>query len=426
MQIYILKKITDILTGKRKTFIQARIIHKQIEKRVKKLKKKDRIKIAFIHMYPAQCQYFSLFEKLLTDSLFEPYFIVSVDTTRDKEHSNALYLESKKALQDRYGKERVLDGYDMQSDTFIDYSNDFDMMATNTPYDEVTHKYFKIEYWGKKKVPVFYISYFYMGREQLTRLVLRAQNFIYVWRHFVENENIVNIAKKHQKMLRGKNMVITGYPKMDEYKQIESNTTESKRKKIIIAPHHTIYTDNVNYQVNFNVGAFLQFYETILELPAKYPQIDFIFRPHPLLFYALRTDVWDKKRAKEYYDTLLRNENVIMSGEPTYLELFAESSALIHDCGSYTAEYLYTGKPCAYMYRENLDYSILTPFGRKCIESHYPIYTSEDMYKFIDEVVLGQKDSMKKEREEFAKNEVMINYPHATQKIYEYIKSSVS
>lgn len=424
IKIYALQKLIDILSGKRKTIFQAKIIQKKLQKSVEKLKKKEKIKVAFLQMYPSNCQTFNVFSKMLEHDRFEPYFIATFDIMRDRKHSLQVYKDNLQFLESRYGKERVLKGYDENSNTFIDFSDDFDMMTTNNPYEHFCNKYHSARFWASKNIPIFYISYFYMGREQITRLNLRSQFFIYVWRHFIENKIVLDIAKKSQKLLHGSNMLLTGYPKMDEYSIIESNldSIESSRPLIIIAPHHSIYKDELH-----NVGSFLQFYETILDLPQKYPQIDFVFRPHPILFYVLRTETWGEEKAQEYYDKLLSFENVRFSNEADYLELFAKSSALIHDCGSFGAEYLYTGKPCGYMWRDDLDSrNILTPFGRACIDAHYPLHCSDDFYHFIDNVILKGNDFMKEERTEFAKNEVMINYPHATQKIIEYITDVLS
>lgn len=107
------------------------------------------------------------------------------------------------------------------------------------------------------------------------------------------------------------------------------------------------------------------------------------------------------------------------------MEVFANSSALIHDCNSFTAEYLYTHKPCAFLYRDNLNTEqCWTEFGKKCVGVHYGIYNAKDLDTFIESVRNGQ-DALKEHRIAFAKNEVMINYPHATQKIYENLVQSI-
>ncbi|WP_301010875.1 hypothetical protein [Helicobacter sp. UBA3407] len=55
---------------------------------------------------------------------------------------------------------------------------------------------------------------------------------------------------------------------------------------------------------------------------------------------------------------------------------------------------------------------------------HYGIYNAKDLDTFIESVRNGQ-DALKEHRIAFAKNEVMINYPHTTQKIYENLVQSI-
>ena len=105
-----------------------------------------------------------------------------------------------------------------------------------------------------------------------------------------------------------------------------------------------------------------------------------------------------------------------------YIGLLADSDALIHDCGSFVAEYLYFNKPCAYIYRKSVDYGeMLLKLGFRCFDEYYSIKEEQDWYRFIEDVVLNGKDVRKDRRERFAKKQIMINYPYATQVIYDSI-----
>ena len=107
--------------------------------------------------------------------------------------------------------------------------------------------------------------------------------------------------------------------------------TPNKRKKIIIAPHHTM-TDWKELQLS----NFLVYYEFFLELPKIYSQIDFIFRPHLSVFRVLRehSNLWNNT-PESYLAKIAAIPN--MTYADNYLELFVQSDALIHNCGSYTA-----------------------------------------------------------------------------------------
>jgi len=372
-----------------------------------KIKKGQKVKVAFLHMYATDCQNLNIFDKMLDkNSIFDPYFIINPDVKRSRENFEYNYNRSKNELIKKYGKSRVLDGYNFGTCEFIDYTNDFDIATTNNPYDVMAHVFFKIAYWAKKGIPMFYISYFYMGRCFVSIQNLQSEEFSYFWKIFVENENVLNLAKEYEK-IKGKNIIVSGCPKMDGLAGIKP--VKKTRKTIIIAPHHTI-DDNKQ-----SVGGFLQYCDCLLKLPKKYKNIDFVFRPHPLLFEILRNKYWGKEKTDNYLKELLSNDNVIYSTEGDYMDLFAKSDALIHDCGSFCAEYLYTGKPCAYLYKKGIDSdSIWTDFGKACIENHYIIQKESDLYKFIENVILKENDPKKIARVNFANQNIMINYPRCT------------
>ena len=221
------------------------------------------------------------------------------------------------------------------------------------------------------------------------------------------------------KKLRGYNIEVAGYPKLDKLAEIQPK--ERKNKTIIIAPHHLIGNTDTD------IGCFLQCADFLLELPKKYSHINFIFRPHPMLETNLKKEeYWGEEKTTEYFKKMSEYKNVEMSLEGDYLEAFANSDALIHDCGSYAAEYLYTGKPCAYLLRESVNQKKThTPFGMKCINAHYVLKTEKDIINFIEEVVIKGNDTKEKSRNNFAKNEVMFNYPNSTEYIFEYLKKKL-
>ena len=45
-----------------------------------------KIKVAFLCMYSTDCQNFNIFEKMLNDVMFDPYFIINPDVSKDKKY----------------------------------------------------------------------------------------------------------------------------------------------------------------------------------------------------------------------------------------------------------------------------------------------------------------------------------------------------
>ncbi|MBZ7949038.1 CDP-glycerol glycerophosphotransferase family protein [Campylobacter molothri] len=420
MRIKFVQDCIDLIRLKETNFI---IIHFKyllrsikLKLKLKKIKTKSKIKIAFLCMYSTDIQNISIFDKLLNNSKFDPYFIVNPDCSRSDKNLIHQYDKTFNELVQIYGTKKVLHGYIADENKFIDYSSEFDIMTTNNPYDSMSHTFFKIEYWIKKNIPVFYISYFYSGRCIITIQNLRLYYLNYLWIWFVENKEVLRLANKYR-IKKAKNLYLSGYPKMDKFFNYLKKGQD--KKNIIIAPHHTIQNSG------FKIGNFLKYYNLFLELPKKYPYINFIFRPHPLLIYNLKNNIWGEEKTNNYLNKLLSHKNIVLSEQGDYLKLFSESDGLIHDCGSFMAEYLYLKRPVAFMMSCDTN-NILTDFGKKCIQSHYCLFQEGDFYDFIENVVLGDRDYKKYFRNDFVNNEVAINYPYSTQIIYNKILKELS
>ena len=374
-----------------------------------KIKRGEKVRVAFLHMYATEIQDLNLFDLMLESPLFDPYFIAVPVLFGDQQHLEFNYDRTLRELTGKYGDDRVLSGYDIQTGECTDYTSQFDLASTNTPYDDLTKVYFQSRYWAAKGVPVMYIPYFYMGLCRVTRENLQRIDFNFFWKVFVPNRFTKSLAKEYMAN-KGKNIYVTGYPKYDNIAAVTSNPRT--RKKIIIAPHHLIGNTILDR------GGFREYAEFLQRLPSKYPQVDFVFRPHPQLFETLKK-YWPIGDINNWLNHFLSNKNVSYSIEGDYITQLADSDALIHDCGSFVAEYLYFNKPCAYLYRKGVDYKTMQlKLGQQCLEEYYPIREENDWYRFIEDVVLNGKDIRKNRRESFAKKHIMINHPHATQAIY--------
>lgn len=62
--------------------------------------------------------------------------------------------------------------------------------------------------------------------------------------------------------------------------------------------------------------------------------------------------------------------------------------------------------------------------GKQCLDNTYIAYSENDIYNYIEEVIIKGNDPMKESRREFAKI-IKNNYPHATDKILEYIEKEL-
>ena len=196
-----------------------------------------------------------------------------------------------------------------------------------------------------------------------------------------------------------------------------------ERKRILVAPHHSV-EGGTNKMLS--LANFIRYADFFLQLPDKYPEIDFVFRPHPFLFQIMsRPKLWGPRRVAAYVEKLKDKPNVIWSDGGDYFREFAESDGCIQDCGSYLVEYLYTGKPCCYMLKSPKDIEEkFAPLGQKCLEHCYIAYDTGAIDAFIRDVVVAGRDPKMDARKAFAKT-IAVNYPNAAQVALDHIKKDL-
>lgn len=227
----------------------------------------------------------------------------------------------------------------------------------------------------------------------------------FCWQHYFENE-IAKEARNNVMPRFIRNGVVTGVPIQDTLASLDKKMinpwkkSTTNRKRIIWAPHHTISSGLLHY------STFLSIADDMIVLAKKYKeQVQFSFKPHPFLFKRLVNE-WGIERTKSYYDQWRQMENTQYDfGE--YWGLFAHSDALIHDCGSFTIEYLYTGNPVMYLVNGLPHTEDMNTFGKMAYDVHYWGHTVDEVDQFIQNVIQG-KDEMKEKRISFVKEYLTI------------------
>lgn len=419
------KKFRKNVSAKLNTISSKILLKKQYnlyEKIVKSFKLKisedKKIRVVFLVIFDSVFPARTLFEKMLNDNLFDPKILVIPDTSRGKDNQFNQLKKTYDYLVKLYGKELVINSFDTNRNEFIDYVNDFDMACFANPYDTMTNEFYTIKYYAKNKVLPIYINYGFYPDYYSREYLINLESMNLCWKYFVDtHENYDDVIKYTD--IKGKNAILSGYCKMDRLKSIEKKCLE--HKKIIIAPHHTVNSPN------YPLSNFLKYSDFFLELPKKYPQIDFVFRPHSLLFVTLaKEDFWGKQKVEEYINKMSSFPNVEYQDGGDYFETFVNSSAIIHDCASFIMEYLYTGHPACYMLKNEKEIEkVFAPIGQQCLTNYYHAFNEYDIINFIEDVVITGNDSMRENRINFAKEKIMINYPNAADFIVKTIKEEL-
>ena len=322
------------------------------------------------------------------------------------------YNQARNFVLQKYGSEMLLDGYDEKNDRFIDYSDKFDVVYCANPYDDAVNMVHSMRYLSSKNILPFYIQYGFSHFQYGDNYITTQFGLNLCWKIFLNNKFELNGFKKFAPF-SGKNAIVTGYAKMDNFQIKEKN--KNTKKTILIAPHRSTYGEVIS------ISNFLYYYDFILTLPQKFPNVNFIFRPHPVLFVDLeKSGIWSKEQVDEY---LAKIKSVMeFSSGGDYLDIFNTCDGIIHDCGSFISEWLYSGKLGCFISYDGKVFDQLTEYGKIAISHYFIAKNEQDIISYIQDVVDKKTKPLNMEK---IRDEIMLNYPNASQKILNEIKSTL-
>ena len=203
--------------------------------------------------------------------------------------------------------------------------------------------------------------------------------------------------------------VFSGYPRMDIFfKQnadfkFDWKMIRPDAKKIIWAPHWSI--NSVTRYATFQWN-----YKFMYEFAKAHPETSWVVKPHPgLYFTAVQEKVFPSLEAFEAYLQAwndLPNAQVYTGGY--YQAIFATSDGMIHDSGSFIAEYQYVDKPMIFLTRAG---EIFNDLGNAILNVSYCVDGKDHkaIAATLKRVIIDGKDSKSAARKKnFNKH---LNYP---------------
>ncbi|SHL11075.1 CDP-glycerol glycerophosphotransferase family protein [Flavobacterium chilense] len=394
---------------------------KKHQKALQIVRQKEKVKVAFFLIHESVWKYDVLFDLMLQHPRFEPVIFVCPAVNFGKENMlfemNKSYHAFKKKGYD------VIKTYNKETEEYFDVKKDFspDIVFFTNPYEGLQDYRYYIKNFSSTLT--CYVPYAVMTTNYNAFYNLKFHNL--VWRIFSETPIHKKIAFEKQRN-KGNNNIVTGYPGFDQFLTNSVPNYEvwknknSILKKVIWAPHHSMHELN-------KVSNFLEYYDIFLELAITYKDhLQIAFKPHPLLRIKLENDLnWGKEKTDSYYKEWINLQNGQFENSD-YADLFLTSDALIHDCGSFMAEYLITGKPSLFMIRNEAVMKEWSEFGKKAVDAHYQSRTKEELIDFIENIVLNENDWMKERRNNFVhQNLIQKNNLTASQNIMDYLENQV-
>ena len=364
-----------------------RAYHAMLSFRMMRIRRHDTIRFLFILQELSQWKTEMLYKAMLNHPRFEP--LLGIAPSIENPGAEQKVIE--------YCRENNYDYILLSPQKTVGQQLKVDIIAHQKPYSDSIHPLHQIN--ANKRIPTVYIPY-YLSTITESWLV-NPRNCLLDWRQLVDNESCLKEWKKVNR-LHGINYSVTGLPFMDqlmvpksEWKDVWPN--KDNRKRIIYAPHHTVgdlHMSGIAY------STFLEYSDFMLRLRDKYKeQAYFVFKPHPRLYKNLLS-LWGEKKTEEYYNSWNLSGYSHLETNGDYLALFKHSDALIHDCGSFTIEYLCMDNPVMYLSFDDHHSDNMNEVAKKAYDLHYKGRSETDIEEFIKSVIKAE-DPMAEERASF-------------------------
>lgn len=368
----------------------------QLQK-IEQVRHQDKCTVLFFIQTPSIWKYDAIYHKLESSEYFEPLLVVSpynVHLIYDQKECFKIMKQTEKFAQEKGFN--YTSAYDWGKRKWKDIKKIYhpDIVFFTKPYKDTLPAYHIYNFLDALTMYIPYgincMTTFYNNYELPFHSLL--------WKYLLETEFQKHYAEQYEKS-KGDNVEVVGALALEDLMRLDYipqdvwKKQEKRKKRIIWAPHHT-----VDYLFNFS--NFLNYSEDMLQLAEKYQEeVQFAFKPHPVLKFKL-LNLWGEKKTEEYYNRWANLSNAqIEQGD--YIDLFKTSDAMIHDCGSFTVEYLYTKKPVLFQIRDEKVKDEFNTFGQLCFEKHYHAYTIEETETFIRDIVINGNDPKADEREQF-------------------------
>lgn len=349
----------------------------------------EKLRVLFLCSESSKWKMQGVYDRLRADSRFEPLIAVSLYGW----HDDLAAAERKMSETTRFFQERAMNPQPAYSasthraiplSTFnpdiVFYDQPWDVMREHMP--EIVSAY----------ALTCYCSY------AVTTLVMSkadcAQPFHRtLFRYFMQSDQWKDFAVE----LRGDlsvagEIVTTGHPMLDLIHPEPRRPGAPRRA--IYAPHWSFpHPDNPN---DLDISTFLWTGRDILRYAESHPEIDWIFKPHPVLKLALqKSGAMTAEEIDAYYRAWERVGRVCEDG--SYAELFNTSDVLITDCGSFLSEYAATAQPIVHLISPQAKQPI-NPISAKLLSTYYQVRKAEELIPALDAVALRGEDPNREAR----------------------------
>lgn len=352
---------------------------------IEKLKGKKRLRVAFLALHASVWKVDAVFTRMLDNPFFDPLIVVCPYVSFGEER---MWADMQQSCEYFEGKGYpFICSYDVAEQRWLSLAEiGVDIVFFTNPHNLTRKEYYQDAYMG-------YLSCYVPYHHEVCRYggdhAQYNQDFHNVlWKIFVPHRYSLDTFKAVS-VAKGMNVIVTGYPAMEGLLErkvrgdnVDAWKTNDGRCRVIWAPHHTIdnavlpYSNFLKYAQAFrNVAAVMK------------DQVVWSFKPHPLLKPKLYKHAsWGREKTDEYYAYWATQPHAQLD-EGEYIDLFLSADAMIHDSGSFLAEFLYVQKPVLYLFSENNQDDYYSDFGLAALEACDIGHCFDDVLAFLGRLI---------------------------------------
>ena len=401
--------------------------------RIRSLSKNSKISIVFLLHFKTSF-YDSLIELMNESPHFNPTIVLFPMYSNNEPLFNEYQREEYYENYDYFKSKgfNVIKGFDEESGMLLDL--DFELKPHVLFYATHWQQNYPKQYQINNISPDILLCYISYGFRIPDTPQILFNNLLHnkAWKVFCETKIHKELASKYSDT-GSSNVIYTGYPKLDP---LIDNTYKKSSKvwkyndlpiKIIWAPHHSIHENLEENKYPFST--FQRNYNFFYDYASENSKIEWILKPHPILSHHSFKNLKNNEKHsfesfEDYYECWDNLKNVSIYLEGDYLNMFANSNAMITDSVSFLAEYLYVDKPGLLLTRSEQNFN---DFGEIIVNGWYQIEGTdfEGINDFIQNVVIEGKDPLKKIRKKIYHKYLSTNGITASSSIYNYLKEEL-
>ncbi|MBR4152853.1 MAG: CDP-glycerol glycerophosphotransferase family protein [Selenomonadaceae bacterium] len=358
---------------------------------VEKIRRKDKVKVAFVGIEAAQWCGEDLYNFFAQDERFETSVFLSMDF--HKEINDLVTKDFRHGVEQLRNHGLEVIALEDKEDVIPEQ----DLIILLTPYINWLPYHFLPTNMTIKTLLV-HIPYAFdsaLHKKDFYNKFL----FILAWKMFFSS--IIGFEIYERKTITGMPRgIYSGYPKMDIFFKSDADfhfnwkMTRPNAKKIIWAPHHSIKGGPA-----IKFATFQWNYQFMYEFAKNHPEISWVVKPHPMLLYtAVEEQIFPSETAcEDYFQKWNELPNAQVYTGAYYQAIFATSDGMIHDCASFISEYQFVNKPMIYLTRDTQWHNEL---GKKILDVSY-LVNGQDLEAIaatLQSVFIEGKDDKAKDR----------------------------